>query len=98
MGSLGFCAVLASGLWAACAAAQDNAAQEAAHRAAVLARLPSDAAQRVFGGRATPAAGPPQAIGAYERGCLEGAVMLPADGPNWQVCGRRATAPGVTRS
>src|SRR6267378_4328021 len=85
MGSLGFCAVLASGLWAACAAAQDNAAQEAAHRAAVLARLPSDAAQRVFGGRATPAAGPPQAIGAYERGCLEGAVMLPADGPNWQV-------------
>jgi penicillin-insensitive murein DD-endopeptidase len=85
MRSLGFCIVLVSGLWAAHAAAQDNAVEEAAHRAAVLARLPFDAAQRVFGGRATPAAGPPQAIGAYERGCLEGAVMLPADGPNWQI-------------
>src|SRR5206468_11600594 len=58
---------------------------EAARRAAVLAHLPSDAAQRAFGGRATPMAGPPEAIGAYERGCLEGAVALPADGPNWQV-------------
>jgi penicillin-insensitive murein DD-endopeptidase len=33
----------------------------------------------------TAAPGPPEAIGAYERGCLEGAVELPADGPNWQV-------------
>ena len=85
MRSLGFSIVLVSGLWTACAAAQDNAAEEAARRAAVLARLPGDAAQRAFGGRTTPAAGPPEAIGAYERGCLEGAVMLPADGPNWQV-------------
>jgi penicillin-insensitive murein endopeptidase len=85
MRSLGFCIVFVSGLWAAYAAAQDNAAEEVSRRAAVLARLPGDAAQRVFGGRATPAAGPPQAIGAYERGCLEGAVMLPADGPNWQI-------------
>src|SRR5436309_13719051 len=85
MRALGFCIVLVSGLWAACAAAQDNAAEEAARRAAVLARLPGDAAQRAFGGRSTPAAGPPEAIGAYERGCLEGAVVLPADGPNWQV-------------
>src|SRR6266478_4322205 len=83
--SLGFCIVLVSGFWAACAAAQDNAVEEAAHRAAVFARLPSDAAQRAFGGKTTPAPGPPEAIGAYERGCLEGAVMLPADGPNWQV-------------
>ena len=60
------------------AAAQENAAQEAARRAAVLAHLPSDAAQRAFGGRATPAAGPPEAIGAYERGCLEGAIALPS--------------------
>ena len=29
--------------------------------------------------------GPAQAIGAYERGCLSGAVPLPPDGPNWQV-------------
>jgi penicillin-insensitive murein endopeptidase len=67
------------------AAAQDNAAQEAAHRVAVLARLPPDAAQRAFGGKTTPAVGPPEAIGAYERGCLEGAVALPVDGPNWQI-------------
>jgi penicillin-insensitive murein DD-endopeptidase len=85
MRSLGFCTVLVCGLWTACAAAQDNAVEEAAHRAAVLARLPSDAAQRAFGGKTTSAPGPPEAIGAYERGCLEGAVMLPADGPNWQV-------------
>jgi penicillin-insensitive murein endopeptidase len=85
MRSLGFRIFLVTGLWAACAAAQDNAAQEAAHRATVLARLPADAAQRVFGGKAAPAAGPSEAIGAYERGCLEGGVALPADGPNWQV-------------
>ena len=74
-------------LWAACAsaAAQDNRAEEAAHRAAVLAHLPQDAAQRVFGLETTPAPGRAQAIGAYERGCLEGAVELPADGPSWQV-------------
>ncbi len=67
------------------AAAQDNAAQEAAHRTAVLSRLAGDAAQRVFGLETNPAPGRPEAIGAYERGCLEGAVELPADGPNWQV-------------
>ena len=65
--------------------AQDTAAEEAAHRATVLAHLPANAAQRVFGSEATPAPGPPEAIGAYERGCLEGGVALPADGPNWQV-------------
>ena len=83
--SLELCAVLFVALWSCCASAQDNAAQEAAHRAVVLAHLPPDAAQRVFGGETTPVGGPPQAIGAYERGCLEGAVALPADGPNWQV-------------
>jgi penicillin-insensitive murein DD-endopeptidase len=67
------------------ACAQDTAAEEAAHRAAVLARLPPDAAQRLFSSQTTPASGPPEAIGSYERGCLEGAVELPADGPNWQV-------------
>jgi penicillin-insensitive murein DD-endopeptidase len=74
-------------LWALSrdASAQDNAAQEAAHRAAVLADLPANAAQRLFGREQTPAPGPPEAIGGYERGCLEGAVQLPANGPNWQV-------------
>ena len=67
------------------ARAQDTVAAEAAHRAALLAHLPPDAAQRVFGLEQTPAPGRAQAIGAYERGCLEGAVELPADGPNWQV-------------
>jgi penicillin-insensitive murein endopeptidase len=67
------------------ALAQDSVAQEAAHRAELLAHLPQAAAQRVFGLETTPAPGPPEAIGSYERGCLEGAVELPADGPNWQV-------------
>ena len=65
--------------------AQDTASEEAARRASVLAHLPSDAAQRVFGNETAPAPGPPEAIGSYERGCLEGAAALPADGPNWQV-------------
>jgi penicillin-insensitive murein endopeptidase len=85
MRSLGFFAGLVIVLWSCCASAQDNAAQEAVHRAAVLAHLPPEAAQRAFGAKVAPAAGPSEAIGAYERGCLEGAVALPADGPNWQV-------------
>jgi penicillin-insensitive murein DD-endopeptidase len=67
------------------ARAQDTAAQEAAQRAAVLARLPADAAKRVFGAVTSPAPGPARAIGAYSKGCLAGATALPADGPNWQV-------------
>jgi penicillin-insensitive murein DD-endopeptidase len=81
-----FCScLLAVALGCNDAFAQDTAAEEAAHRAAMLARLPPDAAQRVFGAESTPAPGPAEAIGAYERGCLDGAVQLPADGPNWQV-------------
>jgi len=67
------------------ARAQDTAQEEAAHRSAALAQLPADAAKRLFGLAATPAAGPPDAIGSYTKGCLIGAVQLPADGPNWQV-------------
>jgi penicillin-insensitive murein DD-endopeptidase len=85
MHSPGLCAVLVVVLWSGGVSAQDNAVQEQARRAAVLARLPPDAAQRAFGAEVTPAAGPPEAIGGYERGCLEGAVALPADGPSWQV-------------
>src|SRR5258707_753531 len=65
--------------------AQDNAAQEMAHRQAILARLPADAAKRVFGLAASPAPGPARAIGDYTKGCVAGAVQLPGDGPNWQV-------------
>ena len=67
------------------ARAQDTAAQEAAHRAAVLAELPADAAKRVFAAQAGPAPGPARVIGSYVRGCVAGATALPADGPNWQV-------------
>ena len=84
MRSTAFCAAIFA-LSVCGATAQENTAQEAARRAAVLAHLPPDAAQRVFGRETTPVAGPPEAIGAYERGCLGGAVALPADGPNWQV-------------
>jgi penicillin-insensitive murein endopeptidase len=74
-------------VWLGCgsASAQDTAGQEAARRAMVLAHSPSDAAKVLFGREVTPTAGPVQAIGAYERGCLSGAAALPADGPNWQV-------------
>jgi len=67
------------------ASAQDTAAEEASRRAMVIAHLPPDAAKVLFGRESTPAAGPPQAIGSYARGCLSGAIALPADGPNWQV-------------
>ena len=67
------------------ASAQDTAAEEARNRALVIAQSPPDAAKVLFGLESTPAAGPPQAIGSYERGCLGGAIALPADGPNWQV-------------
>jgi penicillin-insensitive murein DD-endopeptidase len=75
----------ACGVCSGAAVAQENAAEEAAHRSAMLAHLPTDAAQRVFGLETTPAPGRPEAIGSYERGCLEGAAELPADGPDWQV-------------
>src|SRR6266851_7922214 len=74
-------------IWSGCgsASAQDTAGQEAARRAMVLAHSPAGAAKVLFGREVTPMAGPVQAIGAYERGCLSGAMALPADGPNWQV-------------
>src|SRR5438105_11705540 len=79
-----FLALCAAAL-ASQAAAQDNAAQEAAHRQAMLARLPADAAKRVFGLMTTPAPGPARAIGDYSKGCVAGAVLLPSDGAGWQV-------------
>jgi penicillin-insensitive murein endopeptidase len=64
---------------------QQTATEEAAARAAVLEHLPRNAAKRVFGLASSPAAGPPEAIGTYMRGCLAGAVALPQEGPNWEV-------------
>src|ERR1700758_4503074 len=87
MGSLCLCGVLTL---LVCfgrgeASAQDTAAEEASRRAMVIAYLPPDAAKVLFGRESTPAAGPPRAIGSYQRGCLSGAIAMPADGPNWQV-------------
>jgi len=50
-----------------------------------MAALPTAAAKRVFSLAADPTAGPPRSIGSYAKGCIAGAVALPADGPNWQV-------------
>jgi penicillin-insensitive murein endopeptidase len=77
------------------ASAQETAAEEAQRRAMVIAQLPADAARVLFGRESIPALGPPQAIGSYDRGCLSGAIALPADGPYWQVM--RPSAPGATR-
>jgi len=81
----GFVVVVFSMHMIGAARAQDTAVQEAAHRAAVLAELPPDAAKRVFAAQAGPAPGPARVIGSYVRGCVAGATALPADGPNWQV-------------
>jgi penicillin-insensitive murein DD-endopeptidase len=69
----------------AVARAQENTAEEAARRQAILATLPQDAARRVFGLTTTPVPGPGHPIGSYTKGCLAGAVEMPADGPSWQV-------------
>ena len=80
-----YAVVMLSVAGAVSAQAQDTAAQEAAHRTAVLARLPPDAAKRWFGLAGSPAPGQAQSIGSFARGCIAGAIALPADGPHWQV-------------
>ena len=67
------------------ARAQDLAAKDTATRAGLLAALPTDAAKRVFGLLGGPSGGPPRSIGSYAKGCIAGAVPLPADGATWQV-------------
>ena len=61
---MGIQVIMVSAFLALCAAslpsqavAQDNATQEAAHRQAMLSRLPADAAKRVFGLMTTAASG-----------------------------------------
>ncbi|QFU17609.1 penicillin-insensitive murein endopeptidase [Microvirga thermotolerans] len=46
---------------------------------------PSTPAKELFGRRDTPADLPPRAIGGYAKGCVAGAVAIPADGETWQV-------------
>ena len=42
-------------------------------------------AKFLFASKKLPSAGKSQAIGYYPRGCLQGAVELPINGPTWQV-------------
>jgi penicillin-insensitive murein endopeptidase len=47
--------------------------------------LAQTAAKEVFGKVAMPADLSPESVGFYSKGCLAGAVAMPADGPTWQV-------------
>ena len=42
-------------------------------------------AKALFSATKLPSLGKAMAIGYYPRGCLQGGVELPVDGPNWQV-------------
>jgi penicillin-insensitive murein endopeptidase len=42
-------------------------------------------AKAIFGAVSLPTQGPPQPVGFYAKGCMSGAVALPADGPTWQA-------------
>jgi penicillin-insensitive murein endopeptidase len=67
------------------ALAETSAAEEALYRDEALRTLPKNAARRLFSVPATPALLAPEAIGAYGRGCVAGAVELAPEGPGWQV-------------
>ena len=43
------------------------------------------AARDLFGAMHEPSSHAPEPIGSYARGCIAGAVQLPADGPTWQA-------------
>lgn len=45
----------------------------------------AEPAKNLFGAQRTPAAMPPQALGAYAQGCLAGGVELPETGWGWQA-------------
>jgi penicillin-insensitive murein endopeptidase len=47
--------------------------------------LAEQPARELFGAVHQPTAGPTIPVGGYAKGCLAGAVQLPADGPNWQA-------------
>lgn len=46
---------------------------------------PNQVAKEVFGRAKAGAPGKPEVVGFYSKGCLQGGVALPLDGPNWQV-------------
>ena len=64
---------------------ETTAAEEAQYRAEALRSLPRGAAGRLFSIPANPAQLPAEAIGAYGKGCVAGAMPLAPEGPGWQV-------------
>ncbi|MEM8749804.1 MAG: penicillin-insensitive murein endopeptidase [Pseudomonadota bacterium] len=42
-------------------------------------------AKRLFGGKKLPAVMEPAVHGFYSKGCVQGAIAIPTDGPNWQA-------------
>jgi penicillin-insensitive murein DD-endopeptidase len=42
-------------------------------------------AKELFGAQKLPSQAAPQSLGFYSKGCLDGAVAIPIDGPHWQV-------------
>jgi len=77
--------VLCAPLSAPPARGETNAAEEALYRAEALRTLPRNSAPRLFSLSASPAPLPAEAIGAYGKGCVAGAVRLAPEGPGWQV-------------
>ncbi len=53
--------------------------------AAAAADLDKAPAKELFGAVAKPAAGRPEVVGSYAKGCIAGAVALPIDGDAWQA-------------
>lgn len=47
--------------------------------------LAAQPARELFGAVHSPTTDPATPIGSYAKGCIAGAVQLPADGPNWQA-------------
>lgn len=52
---------------------------------ALAAPAQAQPASQLFGAAHQPTAGAAMPIGSYARGCLAGAIQLPADGPGWQA-------------
>ena len=92
-----FLGIAAGCVLSASAFAQDNVAAEAAHRSALLATLPQDAAQRVFGLEQTPRRGARKRSALTSAAVSKGRSNYPPTARTGRSCARRATAPGAIR-
>ena len=72
------------GLLAAC---QNDSPPPAVTQSALSTQNAGDTrvAKNLFGNMPRPSSQPPEAVGAYARGCQAGAVQLPETGPTWQA-------------